>query len=575
VAGGRLKDNKFYSDTIKNGAYLIPYQNGKVYAKMNFINDLPDGDFVFFHPDNGDTLFYAKFNNGLLNGPWLEKFGAKQVWQRGSYCHQKMCGTWTRNQTSGKPYEIRKYNKKTGQSTAITEFYPNGNLKSSNDYETGASESRDEKGNINYRYIIIDEVNKIMQSENYYNNTNILKSRTIYKNKIQDGLSETFYLSGKLQSKMPYINGKRNGTYYEYFENGDLKRMSHWENDKLEGMGIFVSDQGKIDTLYYRNNNLQIKPSGISCSCIDTTQSTSRNGFAPSLSGLLDYDVLQSYIPKYLFPVDSLNYRSIFYTGFQNSNGNNSGFSAMKLMLFKEFAFYLPSNQQIKLVFNPCITKGYVSRMEISANYGIGNRNYTNVDFYPKKIALEFMKGPVKSNDPNHLHFKAILETKNISFNPDKKIEITTKTPENTCFTPATIKDILKVNVLKGEAYVFEKYNSAVFDQYKLKLSNAELDLFFGVVVAEAKINFDIYGPKGYETIEASSDFMMLGGEYACGVIKINCNKSENEVYSTLDNKNKFIVTDIREALEKKGFSRINFTYSVADKQLWFTFYTE
>jgi hypothetical protein len=213
--------------------------------------------------------------------------------------------------------------------------------------------------------------------------------------------------------------------------------------------------------------------------------------------------------------------------------------------------------------------------MEVSANYGIGNRNYTNVDFYPKKIALEFMKGPVKSNDKNHDNFKVILDTKNVSFNPEKKLELDIKTPENYCFTPAKIKDIIDINILKGKAYIFEKYNSAVFDRYQLKISEAELDLFFGVVVEKASVNIEIYGPKGYETIEANSDFMMLGGEFACGVIKINCTKNENEVYSTVANKNKFIVTDIREALEKKGFSRINFTYGVAEKQLWFTFYTE
>jgi antitoxin component YwqK of YwqJK toxin-antitoxin module len=575
AAGGNLKENIFYSDSIKNGAYTIFYNNGKVYAKMNFTDDLPDGDFVFYHPENGDTLLFARFSKGLLNGPWLEKFGGKKVWLRGAYCHQKMCGTWTRNQPNGMAYEIRRYNKKSGQSAAITEFYPNGNLKTSNDYETGAYENRDEKGNIITRSIVIDGMNKEIQSETYYPNTSILKSRNRYKNNIQDGYTESFYQSGKLQSKMPYVNGKRNGTYYEYFENGDLKRMSTWEEDKLEGMGIVVSEQRKIDTLYYKNNNLQVKPSGISCACVDTTHSSNRIGFAPSISSLLEYDALQSYFPKYLTPVDSLNYRSIFYTGFQNSNGTNSGFSAMNLMLFKEFAFYLPSNQQIKLVFNPCITKGYISRMEVSANYGIGNRNYTNVDFYPKKIALEFMKGPVKSNDKNHENFKVILDTKNVSFNPEKKLELDIKTPENYCFTPAKIKDIIDINILKGKAYIFEKYTSAVFDRYQLKISEAELDLFFGVVVEKASVNIEIYGPKGYETIEANSDFMMLGGEFACGVIKINCTKNENEVYSTVANKNKFIVTDIREALEKKGFSRINFTYGVAEKQLWFTFYTE
>ncbi len=575
AAGAKLKENRFYTDTLKNGPYLIPYNNGKVFAKMNFINDLPDGDFVFYHPDNGDTLLYARFSYGLLNGPWLEKFGGNKVWQRGAYCNQKMCGTWTRNLTTGKAYEIRRYNRVTGQNTAITEFYANGNLKMSNDYESGAYEHRDENGNLTSRSVIFDEGNKVIQSESYYINTNNIKSRNTYKNKVQEGPFETFYLSGKLQSSMPYVNGKRNGTYYEYFENGDLKRMSNWVDDKMEGMGIVVSDKGKTDTLYYRNNNLQVKPSGINCACIDTTYSINRGGFAPSFSSLLEYDLLLSYIPKYLSPVDSLNYRSIFYTGFQNSNGGNAGFSSMNLMIFKEFAFYLPSNQQIKLVFNPCITKGYVSRMEVSANYEIGKRDYTIVDFYPKKIALEFIKGPVKSADKNHSHFKAIFDTKNVTFRPEKKLEIATKTPENSCFTPAKVKDLLELKVEKGKAYIFEKFDTYLFEKYKLKMSNAELDLFFGIVVEQAKVKFDIYRPKGYETIEAFSDFMMLGGEYACGIIKINCTKGGNEVYTTSNEQNKFIVTDIRDALERKGFSRINFTYSAGDKQLWFTFYTE
>lgn len=575
AAGGELKANKFYADTIKNGTYTVFFNNGKVYAKMNFVNDLPHGDFVFFHPENGDTLLYAKFNNGLLHGPWLEKFGAKYVWQRGSYCNQKMCGTWVRNQTTGKAYEIRRYNSKTGQSAAITEFYPNGILRNYNDYESGAYESRDDQNNIISRSIVLDEAAKIVQGETYYPKSNQIKSKNIYKNKVQDGMSENYYISGKLQSKMPYINGKRNGTYIEYFENGNLKRKSNWEDDKLEGMGIVVNENGKIDTMYYHNNNLQVKPSAIPCSCIDTTHSINRGGFAPMLDGLLEYDKLQSYFPKYLIPVDSLNYRSIFYTGFQNSNGNSSGFSSLNLMMFKEFAFYLPFNQQIKLVFNPCITKGYVSRMEIGASYGIGNRNYTIVDFYPKKIALEFMKGPVKSNDKNYPNFKAFFETKNVSFQPEKKLSIEYKNQSNNCFVPAKIKDLIRVEVKKGDAFIFERYNSALFEKYQLKMSDAELDLFFGIVVADAAVQFDIYGPKGFESIDANSDFMLLGGEYACGVIKINCTKTENEVYVSNKNQSKFIVPDIRKALENKGFSRINFIYSVAEKQLLFTFYTE
>lgn len=573
-AGGPLIQHKFYTDSIKNGKYQIPFKHGKTFAIMNFMNELPHGEFVFFNPMSGDTMLYAKFNNGLLNGPWLEKFGARHIWLRGVYCNQKMCGTWTRNQTSGKAYEIRRYNSETGQSAAITEFYPNGILKSFSDYDSGAYEYRDDKGNLTSRGVIIDEQSKTIQNETYYIGKNILKSRTTYVDKIQNGLAETFYESGKLQSKMPYRNGKRNGTYYEYFENGLLKRMSNWENDKLEGLGVVIAENGKIDSLYYRNNNLQVKPKALACACIDTAYSANRIGFAPMLNHVLEYEQLQTYIPKYLIPKDSLNYRSIFYTGFQNSNGTNSGFSSMNLMMFKEFAFCLPSDQQIKLVFNPCTTKGYVSRMEISASYGIGNRNNTHVDFYPKRIALEFMKGPVKSADKENARFTAFFDTKNISFDPEKKLSLTYNKSPNPCFTPALINGLLEVKAVNGDAYIFEHFQSSAFEKYRLTMSTSELDLFFGVVISEAKVTIPFYGPKGYESLDAFSDFMMLGGNYACGVVKINCIKNKQEVYTTSDMKHEFIIPDIMKELQSKGFSRINFTYSVAENQLWFTFYT-
>lgn len=574
-AGGKYKPSKLHTDSIRNGNYVIYYQSGKKYAEVNFLNDLPHGNFIFYHPETNDTMLFAQFNNGLLHGSWLEKYGGKNIWQRGRYCNNKMCGTWTRNQISGKPYEIRRYNAMSGQSAAITEFYNNGLLKTFSDYESGAYENRDEKSHLISRSVVLDERLKKVMAENYYPNSNQIKSKNYYFDKVQDSISETYYISGKLQSKLTYKNGKRNGAYVEYYENGALKRKSYFENDKLEGMAIIINDKGKVDTLYYRNNNLQVKPSSMLCSCIDTTHSAGRVGFAPMLDGLLAYDDLLSYIPKYILPVDSLNYRSIFYTGFQNSNGRNSGFSSMNLMLFKEFAFYIPSNQQIKLIFNPCATKGYISRMEIAANYGIGNRDYTNVDFYPKRIALEFVKGPVKSADKNYQNFKAFFDTKDVEFNPEKKIKITTKNSENDCFVPALINQLLSIKVNKAKQFVFEEVNPMAFAQYNLNLTKAELELFFGIVASEAKVSFEVYGAKGYETINAHSDLLLLGGTYACGAVRINCSKNKNEVYRLKEKELDFTVIDIKNALESKGFSRIKFTYDVAASQLWFTFYTE
>ena len=574
AAGNKLKSNTFYTDTIKNGNYILTYNNGKTYARMSFTNELPNGDFIFFHPITNDTMLYAQFKNGYLNGSWVEKFGGKNLLQRGQYCNQNMCGTWTRNQISGKPYEIKKYHAKTGISYATDEFYPNGIRKSSNNYETGEYENRDENGNITYRSFSFDTLNKWSVSEYYFSNSSVLKSRTFYKNKVQDSIAETYYPSGKLQSKLPYKLGKRNGVYIELFENGELKRKSNWENDKLEGMGIVVSEKG-IDTLYYHNNNLQVKPAAFPCACIDTTHSTARNGFAPRLLNLLEYEDLLNYIPKYLVPIDSLNYASVFYTGFQNSNGYNSGFSAMNLMMFKEFAFALPADQQIKLIFNPCITKGYVSRMEINASYSAGNKNYTHVDLYPKRIALEFIKGPVKSADKNYPHFKALFDAKSVEFNYEKKIKLETPKEAHECFVPAVINEVLEINVSQGKPYIFNPLESYTILENDIKLSNNELELFFGIIASASTIKLNFYGPKGYQTLKGNSSFLMLGGQYACGEIKIKCIKNNKEVYTSIENEINFTVEDLRNTLEKNGFSRIKFTYDVAGKQLIFTFYTQ
>lgn len=575
AAGTKYEPNKLYTDSIKNGAYTLRYKNGKVYAQLNFKNDLPHGSFLFYHPETNDTMLYAEFKEGYLHGAYEEKYGGKHLWTRGMYCHHKQCGTWTRNQTNGKAYEIRGYNAITGQTNALTEFYPNGMLKNYNNYESKAYESRDEAGNIISKTSVIDAVRKLSKTENYYPGSKVLKNRSYYRNQVQDSITEGYYPSGALQSKMSYKNGKRNGTYIEYFENGTLKRKSNYENDKLEGMAVVISEKGVADTLYYRNNNMQVKPAAFPCACIDTTHSTSRTGFAPMLNHLVDYPTLESYIEKYLIPVDSLNYKSVFYTGFQNSNSQHSGFSSMNLMMFKEFALRLPSTEQLKLILNPCITKGYVSRMEISASYGIGNKDYTSVDLYPKRIALEFLKGPVKSNDANYKNFKALFDTKNITYNSKEKLKITTKNEDRNCFVPATLKDYININVTLAKPLIFEQVNQFELAQYAIKLTANEVESFFGIVSNKAEISIHYTSESGKQRLKGSSPFLMLGGQYACGVVKIKCTKQKEDVFSANDNQLLFSIEQLKKELKSKGFERLNFEFHEDVQELWFTFFTE
>jgi hypothetical protein len=247
----------------------------------------------------------------------------------------------------------------------------------------------------------------------------------------------------------------------------------------------------------------------------------------------------------------------------------------MNLMLFKEFAFKLPADEQIKLIFNPCITKGYISRMNVSASYGAGTRDNYSADFSPKRIALEFLKGPVKSDDINHKHFKAFFNAEGVEFTSKKELKIKSKENAESCFVPALLNNLLHIEVIKAEHYIFKTVYNYSLSRYEIKLSDAELNLFFGIMAKEAVVKLNINTPNGEQILKGNSDFMLLGGNFACGVVKINCVKNNDQTYTATANKINFTEAQIRKTLQEKGFSRINIKYAELSTELTFTFFTE
>ena len=250
-------------------------------------------------------------------------------------------------------------------------------------------------------------------------------------------------------------------------------------------------------------------------------------------------------------------------------------FCLFNFSVFKEFAFMLPSNEQIKLIFNPCITKGYVSRMQISANYGIGNRAYSSVEFNPKRIALEFLKGPVKSNDANYKNFKAFFDVKYIEYNEEEKLKITTNKPELNCFVPATLNNIIDIDIKKAKPLIFEPLNKFEIEKFTIKLSAQEIESFFGIIANDASITIDYNNDKGKHQIIGKSDYLMLGGQYACGVIQISCTKNNNNAFKSKQNQATFTIDELKKELISKGFERLNFDYKAVNEELWLTFFTQ
>jgi hypothetical protein len=70
---------------------------------------------------------------------------------------------------------------------------------------------------------------------------------TTYKNGVKDGITKTFYASGKLRGTLMYENGLRVDSAKWYFEEGQLFRTTPYKRDTVDG----------IQKQYFRNGKLK------------------------------------------------------------------------------------------------------------------------------------------------------------------------------------------------------------------------------------------------------------------------------------------------------------------------------
>lgn len=559
-----------YTDSIKDGKYKLAYKNGKPFAALSFLNDVPDGDFVFYHPVTNDTILFARFSNGVLDGPWIEKFAGKNEWRRGHYSRGKKAGKWISNNITGIHYDNHYFDPVTGKDTAY-DSYQNGRLYLHENWADTTHTAYDSAGLITSKSELISRSPNVRRTVQYYPNSRIIKSEMITVNGKRDSTDSYYFPSGKVQGVYHYKNNKRQGAYTEYDEAGNVVKRGNYKNDVLDGLFI-VNKKTGTDSLYYKNGNLQVKPQSFACACIDTSLSNGGIQFAPTLDGLLDYDKLIAVTGKYLLPVDSFNYSSIFYVGYQFSNGHDAGFSTMKLLMFKELAVRLPASGELKLILNPCKTEGYISNMEVSASYSYEKAENTYASFYPKRIAVEFLEGPVKSNSADHVHFKAFFDCKGIDYNYEAALKIETKNAEHDCFVPAVINGIMQVKVLKAKLSLFQSSTDLGMYNPGLKLTDAQLSRFFGIIATQA----DVILTLDKKIIPATTDYMMLGGKLAAGRLIIKCSSPGGGRYQVTDSTGDVFTTEeLKNGLLKAGFSKIGIQFNEAEKEMTLTFLAE
>jgi antitoxin component YwqK of YwqJK toxin-antitoxin module len=63
-----------------------------------------------------------------------------------------------------------------------------------------------------------------------------LEFRQNYKNGKQDGLREYYYENGQLEFRQNYKNGKEDGLLESYYENGQLKQRGNYKDEERDGL---------------------------------------------------------------------------------------------------------------------------------------------------------------------------------------------------------------------------------------------------------------------------------------------------------------------------------------------------
>ena len=85
--------------------------------------------------------------------------------------------------------------------------------------------------------------------ERYHDNGQLML-RGYIKNDELDGASEYYNENGQLLSKVNFKNSRKEGGAEHYHDNGQLSQRGNYKNDKMEGFWEGYNEDGTVDTEY-------------------------------------------------------------------------------------------------------------------------------------------------------------------------------------------------------------------------------------------------------------------------------------------------------------------------------------
>jgi antitoxin component YwqK of YwqJK toxin-antitoxin module len=220
-----------YRGQAKDSTWLSYDFQGKLAGRDSYVNGLLHGKSVVYLL-NGSVSEEITYEKGKRNGPWTQYYQNGKVMANANYVNDLMVGEFVKNYLNGREWIRGKYNDK------------------------GLKEST---------WIYGNEDGSIGQMVVYRDGKEI-------KVVLMNGVFTDYFEAEKPQYKTTYKDGKKNGEYLEYYNNGkwvdkevdkrreggevetysvlegqSIKRKGQYKDDKLEGKMTYFYENGTIE----------------------------------------------------------------------------------------------------------------------------------------------------------------------------------------------------------------------------------------------------------------------------------------------------------------------------------------
>lgn len=214
AASTAFAQNKVDEKGRKQGPWKKTTPDGKVIYEGSFVDDRPEGKFVYYYPDGKVKIISYFSQKGKVARVKLFHESNGKLMAEGKSVEEKRDSTWRfYNEDSlllsEEPYTLGKKN------GVVKTFYPNGK--------------------------VADE--------------------TPYKMDVKDGVVKTYFNDGTLKSQQKYVNGLIEGKVYFYFPDGKVSVAGQYVNSLKDGVWTFYKSNGQVErTEAYKRGMLQGEP---------------------------------------------------------------------------------------------------------------------------------------------------------------------------------------------------------------------------------------------------------------------------------------------------------------------------